>query len=98
MNSNHPFYIDHRHSEFSLDGEWQFGYIDNVTDTPRDLDYPYRASLPASTYRCLERAGILPDPYFGTNSKLYDWVDKKTCILSALTVATITTAAGVRPA
>ena len=77
MNPNHPFYIDHHPSELLLDGEWNFTYIDNVCDEPWTLDYSHRALLPASTYRCLERAGILPDPYFGKNSKLYDWVDKK---------------------
>ncbi len=77
MNANHPFYIDHHPCELSLDGEWRFTYIDTVSDEPWTLSYPYTAVLPASTYRCLERAGILPDPYFGTNSKLYEWVDKK---------------------
>ena len=77
MNPNTPFYIDHHPSELLLDGEWNFTYIDNVCDEPWTLDYSHRAILPASTYRCLERAGILPDPYFGTNSKLYEWVDKK---------------------
>ena len=78
MNENHPFYIDHHPCELSLDGEWGFTYIDTVSDEPWTLSYFYNAVLPASTYRCLERAGILPDPYFGTNSKLYEWVDKKT--------------------
>lgn len=77
MNPNTPFYIDHHPSELLLDGEWNFTYIDNVCDEPWTLDYPHSAVLPASTYRCLEQAGILPNPYFGTNSKLYDWVDKK---------------------
>ena len=77
MNPNTPFYIDHHPSELLLDGEWNFTYIDNVCDEPWTLDYSHRAILPASTYRCLERAGILPDPYFGTNSKQYEWVDKK---------------------
>ena len=77
MNPNTPFYIDHHPSELLLDGEWNFTYIDNVCDVPWRLDYSHRAILPASTYRCLERAGILPDPYFGKNSKLYEWVDKK---------------------
>ena len=77
MNPNHPFYIDHHPFELSLDGEWGFTYLDTVSNEPWTLDYPYIAVLPASTYRCLERAGILPDPYFGKNSKLYEWVDKK---------------------
>lgn len=77
MNPNTPFYIDHHPSELLLDGEWNFTYIDNVCDVPWRLDYSHRAILPASTYRCLERAGILPDPYFGKNSKLYEWADKK---------------------
>ncbi|MBQ8551353.1 MAG: hypothetical protein IJ428_00910 [Clostridia bacterium] len=77
MNPNTPFYIDHHPSELLLDGEWHFTYVDESCDEPWTLDYSHTATLPASTYRCLERAGILPDPYFGTNSKLYEWVDKK---------------------
>ena len=77
MNPNHPFYIDHHPLELSLDGEWSFTYIDNVSNEPWTLHYPHIATLPASAYRCLERSGILPDPYFGTNSKLYEWVDEK---------------------
>ena len=77
MNPNTPFYIDRHPSELLLDGEWSFTYIDDGCDEPWTLDYSHRAILPASAYRCLERAGILPDPYFGTNSKLYEWVDKK---------------------
>lgn len=77
MNINHPFYIDRHPAELLLDGEWHFTYIDASCDEPWTLDYPHSAVLPASTYRCVERAGILPDPYFGTNSKLYSWVDKK---------------------
>ena len=78
MNANTPFYIDHHTSEQMLDGEWQFTYVDEACDEPWALAYAHSTRLPASAYRCLERAGILPDPYFGTNSKLYEWVDEKT--------------------
>ncbi len=77
MNPNTPYYIDRHPTELSLDGEWHFTYVDAACDEPWILEYPHSALLPASTYRCLERAGILPDPYFGANSKLYEWIDKK---------------------
>ena len=77
MNPNHPFYIDSHPAELLLDGEWKFAFLDTASEEPWSVEYPYSASLPASTYRCVERAGILPDPYFGINSRLYEWVDKK---------------------
>ncbi len=80
MNANSPFYIDRHPGSLSLDGEWHFGWADapapqGTIVLPESL--PHKATLPASGYRCLYEAGILPDPYFGTNSKLYDWTDKK---------------------
>ena len=77
MNPKHTFYIDRHPGSISLDGAWRFCYHDTAESTPAALDFAHTANLPASGYRCLEQAGILPDPYFGTNSKLYDWPDKK---------------------
>lgn len=78
-NPNHTFYIDRRGEpyELPLDGEWDFAYIDSPCDEPSGLDFPHSAPIPSSAYRCLEHSGILPDPYLGTNSKLYEWADKK---------------------
>ncbi|MBE6611425.1 MAG: hypothetical protein E7632_02930 [Ruminococcaceae bacterium] len=77
MNPNHTFYIDRHPGSISLDGEWRFCWNDAATDAPEALGFDYTSNLPASGYRCLEQAGILPDPYFGTNSRLYNWPDKK---------------------
>ena len=75
----HTFYIDKRRGDahLPLDGEWSFCYIDSATDDISRLEFTHTAHIPASAYRNLVEAGILPDPYFGTNSKLYDWTDKK---------------------
>ena len=77
MNAYHTFHIDKRSDSLSLDGTWSFCWNDGAADAPDALSYDHSASLPASAYRCLEQAGILPDPYFGTNSKKYEWTDKK---------------------
>lgn len=78
-NPNHTFYIDRRGEpyELPLDGKWDFTYIDSPCDAPSGLEFTHSAPIPSSAYRCLEHAGILPDPYLGTNSKLYEWADKK---------------------
>ena len=74
MNPNHTFYIHKRPESISLDGTWDFTFL------PKDFegmpeDYPYSAVLPASGDRCLEQAGLKPDPYFGVNSKEYAGVE-----------------------
>ena len=61
MNPNHTFYIDRHPGSISLDGAWSFCYHDTAESTPAALDFAYTASRPASGYRCLEQAGILPD-------------------------------------
>ena len=77
MNPNTTYYIDKRGDSVSLDGLWRFCWTDNPEDSPEDLTYDCTAELPASGFRCLEQAGVLPDPYYGDNSHLYHWVDKK---------------------
>ena len=74
-----PYYIEKRKGEahLSLDGVWEFCYVDEATDEPRPLDFGYMTQIPSSAYYSLYHAGILPDPYVGTNSKLYHWVDEK---------------------
>ncbi len=78
MKQIHPFYIDRHPGSLCLDGIWQFGFRDTPTDAPAPTDMPYTCTLPASGYRNLCEAGLLPDPYFGDNSKLYRDVDKRT--------------------
>lgn len=79
MNPNHTFYIDKRKTsaELPLDGDWQFTYLDAAAESIDKLEFPHIGQIPASSYKNLQQAGILPDPYIGTNSKLYDWVDEK---------------------
>ncbi|MBE6584775.1 MAG: hypothetical protein E7649_07390 [Ruminococcaceae bacterium] len=79
MTLNQPYYIDKRtgSAHIDLDGEWQFCYTDVARDDVENLDFEYTTTIPSSVYHSLHRAGILPDPYYGTNSKLYHWVDEK---------------------
>lgn len=79
MKLNQPYYIDrrngYRHAE--LDGAWDFFWSDEEVESFLNQSWPYRATLPNSVFRCLHEAGVLPDPYVGTNSKQYRWVDQK---------------------
>lgn len=79
MNLNQPYYIEKRkgNSHISLDGEWDFCYRDNECSTVDKLIFEYKANIPESVYYNLYHANILPDPYFGSNSRKYHWVDEK---------------------
>ena len=79
MNLCQPYYIDKRAgaAHVSLDGEWNFCWTDTAVDAPSALSFEYPTEIPASVYHSLHRAGVLPNPYVGTNSKQYHWVDEK---------------------
>ena len=79
MRLNQQYYIDHRKgkSHISLDGVWDYAYLDESTDSPASIDWKLRTKIPSSTYRSLVGSGILPDPYKGTNCYLFNWVDEK---------------------
>jgi beta-mannosidase len=75
----HTFYIDkHRNGEeISLDGSWSFTFLDSAVESPESVNFEHFASIPSSAYKNLQQAGILPNPYYGLNYKLYEWADKK---------------------
>ncbi len=79
MQLNQPYYIEKRknNAHLSLDGEWEFCYTDTAQEEIGALDFKHISKIPSSVYYSLYHAGILPDPYYGTNSKLYHWVDEK---------------------
>lgn len=79
MNLNQPYYIEPRTGEghLSLDGTWDFIWMDEPVETPDSLAWKYSAELPKSVYYNLFEAGILPDPYKAQNSLQYHWVDEK---------------------
>lgn len=79
MTLNQPYYIEPRKGEYHLDlnGEWEFGYSDACVEYPGEDIFKYKSQLPKSIYHSLHEAGVLPDPYVGTNSKEYHWVDEK---------------------
>ena len=79
MNLTQPYYIEPRTdaSHLTLDGKWDFCWSDQPTDAPSALTYAHSCTLPHAVYHCLHEAGVLPDPYHGTNSKLFHWGDEK---------------------
>lgn len=79
MNLCQPHYIDKRGgtAQLSLDGEWDFCWTDAAVDMPSEISFEHTTEIPSSVYHSLHRAGVLPDPYQGTNSKQYHWVDEK---------------------
>ncbi|MBR2466600.1 MAG: hypothetical protein IKB38_06720 [Clostridia bacterium] len=79
MELNQPYYIDVRRDacHLELDGEWSFFFSDTEIDEFTEDMWKYRATMPRSVYHALSEAGILPDPYFGTNSEKYTAVDEK---------------------
>lgn len=79
MKLNQPYYIEPRSGDAHLDlnGQWSFFYADDVVEQPQEAMWQYQTTLPKSLYHSICEAGILPDPYVGSNSKLYHWVDKK---------------------
>jgi len=81
MNLNQPYYIEPRQGErhFDLNGEWDFFSSDEIKEHFSEELWIYKTKIPNSVYRSLFEAGILPDPYVGTNSKKYHWVDEKIC-------------------
>ncbi len=79
MTLNQPYYIEPRKGDGHIDlgGVWNFCWEDAARDDIGALCYRYTTEIPSSTYHSLHRAGVLPDPYYGTNSKQYHWVDEK---------------------
>jgi len=79
MNLVQPYYIDKRQgsSHISLDGQWDFTWEDVPKENVQALTFSHKTEIPSSAYHSLHKAGVLPDPYVGTNSKLYHWVDEK---------------------
>lgn len=79
MKLNQPYYIEPRkdNSHLDLGGRWDFCWCDTSVDEISELGYKYSAILPNSVYYCLTQAGVLPHPYYGENSKQYNWVDEK---------------------
>ena len=78
MKNYSQYYIEPRRGEghVSLDGIWDYAFTDDVSELSA-IEWKYETAIPSSTYRSLYRSGILPDPYVGTNCKLYNWVDEK---------------------
>ena len=79
MKLEHKNYIDIRcgDAHIDLNGIWDFCWLDADTDTPQNNLYNHSAQLPNSIYNCLVDANILPNPYYGVNSKEFYWVDEK---------------------
>ncbi|UUZ95383.1 hypothetical protein LJK87_13485 [Paenibacillus sp. P25] len=52
-----------------IPGEWRFKACDEEEWSP--------AVVPGRVHTDLLRAGIIPDPFYGTNEKQVQWIDKK---------------------
>ena len=79
MKLNQPYYIEKRsgNAHIDLDGTWEFCWEDEAQNDVSKLGFSLVTEIPSSVYHSLHHAGVLPDPYYGTNSKLYHWVDEK---------------------
>lgn len=79
MKLNQPYYIEPRSGENHIDlcGSWEFFGSDTVLENPDKSLFTYKTTLPKSLFHSLHECGVLPDPYVGTNSKLYSDVDEK---------------------
>lgn len=79
MFENQPRYVHPRSgpAHLCLGGAWNFSWADKPLESSAEIVFEHTATLPRSVYGCLHEAGILPDPYVGTNSHQYRWVDEK---------------------
>lgn len=79
MNLCQPYYIEKRtgSSHIDLNGEWEFGWNDTEWKEVEHIIFEHKCQIPSAVYNCLYEANVLPNPYYGTNSKLYHWVDEK---------------------
>lgn len=73
------YYIEKRNNDdhIDLNGKWDFCWRDTACDSVDSLTFDYQCTLPSSVYHSLSASGVLPHPYYGTNSKYYGWVDEK---------------------
>jgi beta-mannosidase len=69
-------YIEER-GGISLNGIWEFCYENEPVSDIKNLVFKYKSNIPQSIYWNLFEEGVLPHPYYGCNSKEYQWVDKK---------------------
>lgn len=72
MKLSTPWYTDPRQGQYhlSLDGAWQLAGLSETAD-PARITYPMTVTVPGTVWGQLYEAGVLPDPYFGTNSQLF---------------------------
>lgn len=79
MNLNQPYYIEPRRGKnhINFEKDWEFTWSEDAVEDFSTLEWKYLTDIPNSVYFSLYKAGILPHPYEGKNSKLYHWVDEK---------------------
>ena len=73
MQLSQPYYIEKRNNgtHKDLNGKWNFCWTDTECENVKNLAFGYECKVPASVYYSLYEAGVLPHPYYGTNSKQY---------------------------
>ena len=77
MELNQPYYIDKRKNSISLNGKWEYTYLDKPSDSVDELCWKYDTNIPSSIYFSLYESGVLKHPYVNLNNKDYHWVDEK---------------------
>ena len=82
MRLNQPYYIEKRcgTGHIDLNSSWDFFGSDTEFKTPKQIEdclWNLKTDLPNSVGHSLYNAGVLPEPYFGMNSKLYSNIDEK---------------------
>lgn len=72
-----PLFIMAQQSEvLQLNDGWQFSQA-NSSKQDNENALWYDAKVPGSVQHDLIRHGVLPDPYYGTNEELVQWVEDK---------------------
>lgn len=72
-----PSFLMAQQSEvLHLNDGWQFSQVKDSNQDNETVLW-YDAEVPGSVQRDLIRHGVLPDPYYGTNEELIQWVEDK---------------------
>ena len=79
MELNKSLFIEKREGKnhISLDGQWLFTDLGEKTEAFEKIDFGSSAGLPLSVGWCLYEAKKLGHPYFGTNSKDYEYIKNR---------------------
>ena len=74
-----PYYFEPRKDDSHIDlgGQWSFFGSEVILENFTEDMWKYNTTIPRSLYHSMHEAGILPDPYWGDNSKYYKDLDEQ---------------------